>query len=176
MIFFFFFIIYRFHSLHHTQFRTNYCLFMPFYDYIYGTMDKSTDSLYETSLTRPEEKPNVVHLTHLTTPESIYQLRIGFASLASRPQKAQWYLWVMWPVTCWSMLMTCIHGRTFVLDRNALGKLKLQSWAIPRYNRQVRVYLSTIIRIHFFKISYSLVEVYVVGIVTIFCVRTIINS
>ncbi|PSS24839.1 Protein ECERIFERUM like [Actinidia chinensis var. chinensis] len=122
-----------FHSLHHTQFRTNYCLFMPIYDHIYGTTDKSTDSLYEAALTRPEEKPNVVHLTHLTTPESIYQLRIGLASLASRPQEAQWYLWVMWPVTCWSMLMTCIHGRTFVLDRNALGKLKLQSWAIPRY-------------------------------------------
>ncbi|KAJ7947313.1 Protein ECERIFERUM 1-like [Quillaja saponaria] len=90
-----------FHSLHHTQFRTNYSLFMPFYDYIYGTMDKSTDQLYESALKRPEELPDVLHLTHLTTPESIYHLPFGFASLASKP-----YI------------------------------LRLQTWAIPKYNIQ----------------------------------------
>ncbi|KAL0380007.1 UNVERIFIED_CONTAM: Very-long-chain aldehyde decarbonylase CER1 [Sesamum angustifolium] len=47
-----------YHSLHHTQFRTNYSLFMPFYDYIYGTMDKSSDALYESSLLRKEEVPD----------------------------------------------------------------------------------------------------------------------
>ncbi|GMP42482.1 hypothetical protein CsSME_00012217 [Camellia sinensis var. sinensis] len=125
-----------FHSLHHTQFRTNYSLFMPIYDYIYGTMDKSTDSLHEISLKREEDSPNVVHLTHLTTPNSIYHLHIGFASLASKPQMSQWYLWLMWPVTCWSMIITCIYGSTFIVERNTFGKLKLQSWAIPRYNIQ----------------------------------------
>ncbi|KAH7835923.1 hypothetical protein Vadar_031144 [Vaccinium darrowii] len=122
-----------FHSLHHTQFRTNYSLFMPIYDYVYGTMDKSTDTLYEKSLERKEESPTVVHLTHLTTPESIYHLPIGFASFASKPQMSKWYLWLMWPVTFWFMIMTCIHGRTFIVERNAFGKLKLQSWAVPRY-------------------------------------------
>ncbi|GMP42480.1 hypothetical protein CsSME_00012216 [Camellia sinensis var. sinensis] len=77
---------------------------MPIYDHIYDTLDKSTDTLYETSLRRPEESPDAVHLTHLTTPESIYHLRLGFASLASRPQASKWYLWVMWPVTFWSMM------------------------------------------------------------------------
>jgi aldehyde decarbonylase len=94
----------RYHSLHHTQFRTNYSLFMPIYDYVYGTMDKSSDTLYEASLKRPEESPDVVHLTHLTTPESIYHLRIGFASLASRPHTSKWYLWLMWPVTYITMV------------------------------------------------------------------------
>ncbi|KAI4331814.1 hypothetical protein L6164_016769 [Bauhinia variegata] len=63
-----------FHSLHHTQFRTNYSLFMPIYDYIYGTMDKSTDIIYETSLKGQDESPDVVHLTHLTTLDSIYHV------------------------------------------------------------------------------------------------------
>ncbi|KAH7525270.1 hypothetical protein FEM48_Zijuj06G0207200 [Ziziphus jujuba var. spinosa] len=75
----------RFHSLHHTQFRTNYSLFMPFYDYMYRTMDKSSDTLYETSLEKGEDSPDVVHLTHLTKPDSIYQLRLGLASVASHP-------------------------------------------------------------------------------------------
>ncbi|CAL9782575.1 unnamed protein product [Musa acuminata subsp. burmannicoides] len=67
-----------YHSLHHTQFRTNYCLFMPLYDYIYGTVDMSTEKLYKNSFKGKEETPNVVHLTHLTTLQSIYHLRIGF--------------------------------------------------------------------------------------------------
>ncbi|KAG5538797.1 hypothetical protein RHGRI_019370 [Rhododendron griersonianum] len=126
-----------YHSLHHTQFRTNYSLFMPIYDYIYSTMDKSTDTLYETSLRRPDESPDVVHLTHLTTPESIYHLRVGLAALASRPYTSKWYLWVMWPWTFWSMMVTWIYGRTsFVVERNVLGHLKLQTWAIPKYNIQ----------------------------------------
>ncbi|XP_047976263.1 very-long-chain aldehyde decarbonylase CER1-like isoform X1 [Salvia hispanica] len=125
-----------YHSLHHTQFRTNYSLFMPFYDYVYGTADKSTDSLYESSLVRKEEAPDVVHLTHLTTPESIYHLRLGFAHLASGPQKSKWYLWLMWPITLWSMFVTWIYGRTFIVERNVFKQLKLQTWAIPKYSIQ----------------------------------------
>ncbi|KAL2892645.1 Protein ECERIFERUM 1 [Bienertia sinuspersici] len=122
-----------YHSLHHTQFRTNYALFMPFYDYIYGTMDKSSDSLYEKCLNKPEDVPDVVHLTHLTTPQSVYHLRFAFASLASKPLTSKWYLWLMWPVTLWSMIMTWIYGRTFVVEKNTINKLKAQSVAVPRY-------------------------------------------
>nr|CAD1836098.1 unnamed protein product [Ananas comosus var. bracteatus] len=125
-----------FHSLHHTQFRTNYSLFMPFYDYIYGTMDKSSDDLYESSLKGKEEAPDVVHLTHPTTLQSIYHLRLGFASLASRPYNSKWYMLIMWPISSVSMLLTWIYGSSFTVERNTLKKLKLQTWAIPRYNFQ----------------------------------------
>ncbi|KAI3719375.1 hypothetical protein L6452_20272 [Arctium lappa] len=125
-----------YHSLHHTQFRTNYSLFMPFYDYIYGTLDKSTDTLYERSLKQKEESPNVVHLTHLTTPESIYHMRLGFASVASKPYASKWYLRMLWPVTIWSMLVTWIYGKTFVVERNIFKNLKIQTWAIPKYKIQ----------------------------------------
>ncbi|XP_051149751.1 very-long-chain aldehyde decarbonylase CER1-like [Andrographis paniculata] len=125
-----------YHSLHHTQFRTNYSLFMPFYDFVYGTMDQSSDALYENSLVRKAEAPDVVHLTHLTTPESIYHLRLGFAYLASEPHKSTWYLWLMWPVTVWSMMVTWIYGRTFVVERNVFKHLKLQTWAVPKYTIQ----------------------------------------
>lgn len=124
--------------MHHTQFRTNYSLFMPFYDYIYGTMDSSTDSLYEKSVQRKEELPDVIYLTHLTTPESIYHLRLGFAALASKPHNSTWYLRLMWPVTLWSMMVTWIYGRTFTVERNVFKRLKLQIWAIPKYKIQVR--------------------------------------
>ncbi|XP_022146961.1 protein ECERIFERUM 1-like [Momordica charantia] len=132
-----------FHSLHHTQFRTNYSLFMPFYDYIYGTFDNSSDALYQNSLKREEEIADVVHLTHLTTPESIYHLRLGFATLASRPHSSTWYLWLLSPVTMGSMLLTWIYGRTIVTERNQFEKLKMQTWAIPKYNVQYSLELQT---------------------------------
>ncbi|KAJ8616207.1 hypothetical protein MRB53_035579 [Persea americana] len=125
-----------FHSLHHTQFRTNYALFMPMYDYIYGTEDKTSDSLYETSHEGRKEMTDVVYLTHPTTLDSIYHLRLGFASLASKPYASKWYLWIMWPVTWASMLMTWIFGSTFTVEKNKLDKLKMQTWAIPRYSFQ----------------------------------------
>ncbi|KAI3681352.1 hypothetical protein L6452_36144 [Arctium lappa] len=126
-----------YHSLHHTQFRTNYSLFMPFYDYVYGTMDKSTDTLYEKSLCRKEESPNVVYLTHLTTLDSIFHMRLGFASLASEPHTcSKWYLQILWPVTVWFMFITWIYRKTFIVERNIFKNLKLQTWAIPKYRIQ----------------------------------------
>ncbi|BAT96902.1 Protein ECERIFERUM 1 [Vigna angularis] len=125
-----------FHSLHHTQFRTNYSLFMPLYDYIYGTTDKASDTLHESALKREEETADVVHLTHLTTPESIYHIRLAFAYLASEPYTSKWYLNLMWPLTAWSMILTWIYGRTFIVEGNRFHKLKLQTWSIPKYTLQ----------------------------------------
>ena len=116
---------------------------MPLYDYIYGTMDKSSDALYETSLNKEEEVPHVVHLTHLTTPESIYHLRLGFASFASSPHVSKWYMWLMWPMTLLSKVLTWIYGRTFVVERHRFNKLSLQTWVIPKYSIQVRKNFTT---------------------------------
>ncbi|KAE8817364.1 Protein WAX2 [Hordeum vulgare] len=122
-----------FHSLHHTHFRTNYSLFMPFYDYIYNTMDKSTDTLYESSLKEKEKEVDVVHLTHLTSLQSIYHIRSGFSQYASKPYTSKWQLWIMWPVSWISMVLTWLYGSWFTIDRNVMMKLSIQSWAIPRY-------------------------------------------
>ncbi|GJN20836.1 hypothetical protein PR202_gb08262 [Eleusine coracana subsp. coracana] len=123
-----------FHSLHHTQFRTNYSLFMPFYDYIYNTMDKSSDTLYEKSLKGKEEEVDVVHLTHLTSLQSIYHMRPGFAEYASKPFASKWYMRMMWPVSWLSMVLTWTYGSSFTVERNVMKKLRMQSWAIPRYS------------------------------------------
>ncbi|KAE9600807.1 putative aldehyde oxygenase (deformylating) [Lupinus albus] len=126
-----------FHSLHHTQFRTNYSLFMPIYDYIYGTIDKNTDTTYEMSLKKQEDSIDVVHLTHLTTPESLYHLRLGFSSFASKPLlSSNWYHYFMWPFTLWSVLMTWFYGQTFVVERNTFKNFNFQSWVIPRFHVQ----------------------------------------
>ncbi|CAI0447626.1 unnamed protein product [Linum tenue] len=130
-----------YHSLHHTQFRTNYSLFMPLYDHLYATADESTDDLHERSLNRGDESPDVVHLTHLTTPESVYRLRLGFAYLAASPDAADGRLRLLhrllWPVTLWTMGLTWLYGRAaFVLERHRFGDVRLQTWALPKYRIQ----------------------------------------
>jgi aldehyde decarbonylase len=112
---------------------------MPFYDYIYSTMDKSSDELYESSLKGTEETPDLVHLTHMTNLQSAYHLRIGFASIASRPSdNSEWYMWALWPLAWLSMAVAWIYGSSaFVVERIKLKKMKMQTWVVPRYNFQV---------------------------------------
>ena len=129
--------------MHHTQFRTNYSLFMPVYDYIYGTVDKVTDPLYETSLNKEEEVSHVVQLSHLTTADSIYHLRFGLASLASRPHTSKWYFSLIWPMTLLFTMLNWIYGRTFVVERNRFNNLNLQTWVIPKYTQEVRKIFTT---------------------------------
>ncbi|KAL5712462.1 aldehyde oxygenase (deformylating) [Ranunculus cassubicifolius] len=40
-------------------------------------------------------------------------------------------MWMLWPLTLLSMLLTWISRRSFVVDH-----LKLQTWAVPRYRFQ----------------------------------------
>lgn len=112
---------------------------MPFYDYIYNTMDNSTDELYERTLKGTEETPELVHLTHMTTLRSTYHLRVGIASIASRPSDNHvWYMWMIWPVAWLSMVLAWVYGSSaFVVESLTLMKLKMQTWAIPRYNFHV---------------------------------------
>ncbi|KAM7250778.1 hypothetical protein ACFE04_022661 [Oxalis oulophora] len=74
-------------------------LFMPIYDIWFNTVDKSSDVLYETSLKSKVQLANVVHLTHLITPQSIYHLRLGFATSASMPltRASRYVVWLTWP-------------------------------------------------------------------------------
>nr|CAB3448306.1 unnamed protein product [Digitaria exilis] len=126
-----------FHSLHHTQFRTNYSLFMPLYDYLYGTMDKSSDDLYERTLHgRGEEAPDVVHLTHLTTPDSVFHLRLGFASVASAPLAASTTSLVVRAAATPLAKLTSMLGTTFRSEANRLDKLNIETWVVPRYTSQ----------------------------------------
>ncbi|KAG6499457.1 hypothetical protein ZIOFF_039245 [Zingiber officinale] len=124
-----------FHSLHHTQFRVNYSLFMPFYDYVYGTVDKSSDLLYESALEGKEEQPDVVHLTHLTSFLSIYHLRVGFASLASKPYDPKTPIFSLWPLAWISIIFMWIND-SFTVERNSFEKVKMQTWALPRFKFQ----------------------------------------
>jgi aldehyde decarbonylase len=111
---------------------------MPLYDYIYSTYDKTSDSLYERSLKgREEEKTDVVHLTHLTGIQSIFHLRLGFASIASRPYISDLYLWILSPLSYLLVVLTWIFGTNFTIERNNFNNHSMETWVVPRYSFQV---------------------------------------
>lgn len=53
-----------YHSLHHSRVHTNFCLFMPLYDYVYGTASPESDSLHASAWqggrVASDKKPDVV--------------------------------------------------------------------------------------------------------------------
>ncbi|KAK9116767.1 hypothetical protein Sjap_015714 [Stephania japonica] len=114
---------------------------MPIYDYIYGTMDKSSDSLYEKSLRRGEEYPDVVYLTHPTTPDSIYHIWITFASVVAFPYYSsnhKLYHKMLMPLMRWfSLLIFALFNDPIVVERNMLNQLRMQTWVYGRpYQRK----------------------------------------
>ena len=57
-----------YHSLHHSKVHTNFCLFMPLYDYVYGTADPTSHQLYTKAINgeaAPNKAPDVVFMVGL---------------------------------------------------------------------------------------------------------------
>ncbi|KAI5064304.1 hypothetical protein GOP47_0020974 [Adiantum capillus-veneris] len=126
-----------YHSLHHTKVHTNFSLFMPMYDYIYGTMDSTSESLYRIVRKGHEKKVHCVYLTHATDLLSVFHLQFGFQTFAAQPYSKKWYMWIMWPIALPLMLLAWLFGKPFVGATHFIGsKLELQTWVIPRFSFQ----------------------------------------
>uniref|UniRef100_M8C7D7 Uncharacterized protein n=1 Tax=Aegilops tauschii TaxID=37682 RepID=M8C7D7_AEGTA len=88
-------------------------------------MDKSSDELYQRTVHGREETPDVVHLTHLTTPDSLLHLRLGFTSVASAPLslKSSASALVARPLAALASLL----GRgAFRSESNRMGELNIE--------------------------------------------------
>eukprot|EP00191_Tetraselmis_sp_GSL018_P009540 CAMPEP_0177603400 /NCGR_PEP_ID=MMETSP0419_2-20121207/15488_1 /TAXON_ID=582737 /ORGANISM="Tetraselmis sp., Strain GSL018" /LENGTH=590 /DNA_ID=CAMNT_0019097161 /DNA_START=152 /DNA_END=1924 /DNA_ORIENTATION=+ len=125
-----------FHSLHHSHVRTNFCLFMPLYDYLYGTWDPDSDKLHAQSRAGRQHEEGVVFLAHGTELLSLFHLPFMTREFASRPFRASLAMYLLWPITVPAMALFWVFGSVFVTDRNALGKLKMQTWCTPRFGFQ----------------------------------------
>ena len=117
--------------------KTNFCLFMPLYDYIYGTVDPASDSLYlearagaaaGAALTAVAD---TVFLGHGTELLSFFHLPFMFRGLAAHPYYAPLYMYALWPLTLPLVLVTMLFGRPFTADKHSLGRLRIETWCTP---------------------------------------------
>ncbi|KAG0564726.1 hypothetical protein KC19_8G134500 [Ceratodon purpureus] len=124
-----------YHSLHHTEQKSNFCLFMPLFDYLGGTVDPKTDSFYaELRKGNDEEIPEFVFLAHCIDVLSSLQIGFLFRTLSAHPFEAHWFLWPLWlPSAIATTIFWCLSQDTFVLHKYYLYKLKCMAWVVPRY-------------------------------------------
>ncbi|MCO5563543.1 hypothetical protein L7F22_017188 [Adiantum nelumboides] len=137
-----------YHSLHHTKVHTNFCLFMPLYDYLYGTVDATSDSLHKEVRKGRGGKVDCVYLTHATDLLSAFHLQCGFQTFASQPYSKNWSMWMMWPIELLLMLLGWLFAKPFVGASHFFGnKMELQTWVIPRCSFQYS-WSSEVTKIH----------------------------
>eukprot|EP00241_Pyramimonas_parkeae_P017406 CAMPEP_0114286796 /NCGR_PEP_ID=MMETSP0059-20121206/5942_1 /TAXON_ID=36894 /ORGANISM="Pyramimonas parkeae, Strain CCMP726" /LENGTH=621 /DNA_ID=CAMNT_0001407847 /DNA_START=149 /DNA_END=2014 /DNA_ORIENTATION=+ len=129
-----------YHSLHHSRVHTNFCLFMPVYDYVYGTMDPKSDALHASSWEggrmAGDAKPDVVFLAHGTEMLSVFHLPFMGRNLSAHPFRPSWYLYPLYPLAVVIFLFLRVFGTPFTAMKHRLQKMRLHVRVIPAWGVQ----------------------------------------
>ncbi|KAK1323729.1 Protein ECERIFERUM 3 [Acorus calamus] len=133
------FLIYTptYHSLHHTEKDTNFCLFMPLYDALGNTLNKKTWELHKhISSVGDNRVPDFVFLAHVVDVISSMHAPYVIRSIASLPYTANLLLLPIWPGACLMMLLMWAYSKPFLHCFYNLRGFLFQTWAVPRYGFQ----------------------------------------
>ncbi|CAK9238256.1 unnamed protein product [Sphagnum jensenii] len=126
-----------YHSLHHTQLHYNFCLFMPLYDYLGGTVHPDTLPFYASLRKgKEEEVPDFVFLAHCI--DVLTSLHVSFCirTLAAHPFTPYWFIRLTWLPTLFCLFIFWTWAQTFVAYRYMLDNLNCVTWVIPRHGFQ----------------------------------------
>ncbi|KAI4376785.1 hypothetical protein MLD38_014503 [Melastoma candidum] len=136
------YIIYTptYHSLHHTEMDTNYCLFMPLFDALGSTLNKKSWELQKHFSSGLGEEgrviPDFVFLAHVVDLSSSMHAPFVWRSFASLPFSTRLFLVPFWPIAFLVMLVMWAWAKTFVISfYNLRGRLH-HTWAVPRFGFQ----------------------------------------
>ncbi|XP_039120343.1 very-long-chain aldehyde decarbonylase GL1-1-like [Dioscorea cayenensis subsp. rotundata] len=126
-----------YHSLHHTEKDTNFCLFMPLFDLLGGTLNKNSWDLHKKIRNgKHDQAPDFVFLAHVVDVISCLHVLFVFRSFGSIPYKFKFFLLPLWPFAFLVMLAMWAWSKTFIISfYNVRGRLH-QIWAVPRYGFQ----------------------------------------
>ncbi|CAA0811223.1 Protein ECERIFERUM 3 [Striga hermonthica] len=126
-----------YHSLHHTDMRTNFCLFMPMYDKLWKTMNTNSWDLHKEISSRTTSRvPEFVFLAHVVDVMSALHAPFVFRTFNSTPFGIKPFLFPMWPFTYLVTLLMWAKSKTFLFSfYNLRGRLH-QTWVVPRLGFQ----------------------------------------
>mmetsp|Transcript_17941 Transcript_17941/g.26873 ORF Transcript_17941/g.26873 Transcript_17941/m.26873 type:complete len:762 (-) Transcript_17941:100-2385(-) len=138
-----------FHSLHHSKVHTNYCLFMPIYDYMFGTYCSESGKTYQrASSTKQEDvpSPDVIFLAHAGPLAQMLHIPFISKSISSHKLTMQWW---MYPLLPWMYALVPFiqffgthfeNASAYVLREVGKGsgmrKVRCEQWAIARFAYQ----------------------------------------
>jgi len=123
-----------YHSLHHTKYRWNYCLFCPFLDYLCGTAHPTSDALHQqvSGQTRPERKTEVIFLAHgHDVPSLVTHVPFFSPVLCSRTHETGLLGTLCWPICyVWARIAMLILPAT-VMQRYRYRGTEAATWCLP---------------------------------------------
>ncbi|XAR67811.1 hypothetical protein NMG60_11002728 [Bertholletia excelsa] len=124
-----------YHSLHHTDMDSNFCLFMPLYDAIGKTLHhRSWDIHKEICIIAGKNRraPDFVFLAHIVDVMQSMHVVFVFRSFSSVPFRIMPFLFPMWPFTLLVLLVMWAKSNTFLCNfYNLRGRLH-ETWVVPR--------------------------------------------
>ncbi|XP_077216204.1 very-long-chain aldehyde decarbonylase CER3-like [Tasmannia lanceolata] len=126
-----------YHSLHHTDMNTNFCLFMPLYDKLGNTMNEKSWKLHkETSSGVNEGAPDFVFLAHVVDMTSSVHAPFVLRSFSSLPFAMRFFLLPLMPVAFLVMLVMWASSKTFLHSFYMIRGKMHQTWVVPRFGFQ----------------------------------------
>ncbi|XP_054794002.1 very-long-chain aldehyde decarbonylase CER3-like [Prosopis cineraria] len=126
-----------YHSLHHTDKDTNFCLFMPLFDLLGSTLNNKSWELHkELSSGKSGKVPDFVFLAHGVDVASSLHCGFVFRSFASLPYTMRIFIVPMWPVALMVIFVMWAFSKTYLhCFYNLRGRLH-QTWVVPRIGFQ----------------------------------------
>ncbi|KAJ4958224.1 hypothetical protein NE237_025335 [Protea cynaroides] len=126
-----------YHSIHHTEMTTNYCLFMPIYDALGKTLNHKSWELHKKISSGINRRvPDFIFLVHIVDVMSSMHVSFLLRSFVSTPFTTRFFLIPFWPIAFVAMLLMWSSPKAFMASSyNLKGRLQ-QSWVVPRYGFQ----------------------------------------
>ncbi|XP_048228175.1 very-long-chain aldehyde decarbonylase CER3 isoform X2 [Ricinus communis] len=127
-----------YHSLHHTEMGTNFCLFMPLFDAIWNTLNRKSWELHREMSTNADKGrvPDFVFLAHVVDISSAMHAPFVNRAVASNAFTPWNIMLPGWPVAFLVMLIMWAKAKIFLVSfYNLRGRLHA-TWAVPRFGFQ----------------------------------------
>ncbi|XP_078438329.1 very-long-chain aldehyde decarbonylase GL1-1-like [Wolffia australiana] len=126
-----------YYSIHHKEDKSNFCLFLPVFDLMGGTLNpKSWEEHDKIRNVRNSDVPGFVFLLHAVDMISSLHSPFIFRSYASYAYVTNLLVLPMWPVAFFSMIYMWLFSKTFLVSfYNLRGRLH-QIWLVPRFGFQ----------------------------------------
>ncbi|KAK8655109.1 hypothetical protein V6N13_107701 [Hibiscus sabdariffa] len=128
-----------YHSLHHTEMETNFCLFMPLFDAVGNTLNRNSWQLHQKislDSAKNGRVPDFVFLAHGVDITSSMHVPFVFRSFSSIPFSTRIFLLPFWPFAFTIMLAMWAWSKAFVLTFYNLRGYLHQTWIVPRFGFQ----------------------------------------
>nr|GLL45403.1 protein ECERIFERUM 3-like [Ipomoea trifida] len=128
-----------YHSLHHSEMNSNYCLFMPLFDALGNTLNKdSWEKHTEISLQAGKNGrvPDFVFLAHVVDMTAALHVPFVWRSFSSTPFRTRLFLLPFLPISFFSMLAMWAYSKTFLVSFYFLRGRLHQTWTVPRFGFQ----------------------------------------